>query len=346
MSELDRLVARLQAGQHFLVSSHQRPDGDAIGSAVGMAFALRAMGKRAEVVMDAVPPHFLRPFPGVNDIRVTREVTETCDAALIMECSALERTGVSGFDRSFVINIDHHLGNTQYGDINWVDESAAACSELLFTLVEALGVALTPAIATHIYLGLLTDTGSFHFSHLTPRSFEIARRCVEAGADPQWIASTHYDSSTLARVRLFGSVLNGMRLDPSGRVALLTITNAAAAAAGGTYDDTEGIINFPLSVKAIQAVAFFKEAGPGEWRVSMRSKGPVDVAAIARSFDGGGHQNAAGCTAQGELAALQETFLRLLAAATDRAQDHGGTKAAKHDHAEVPGADSPPSGPR
>ena len=321
MTALDRIVEHIKSGERFLLSSHQRPDGDAIGSAVGMALALRAVGKHAEVVLDAVPPHFLQPFPAVDEIRVAREVTETADASIIMECSSLERTGVAGLDRSVVLNIDHHVGNTNYGTVNWIDESAAACSELVFTLVEALGAPLTRDVATHLYLALLTDTGSFHFSHITPRSFEIARRCVEAGADPQWIARTHYDSSTLGRVRIFGQVLNTMQLDATGRVAILTITKAAAAAAGGTYDDTEGIINFPLSVKDIQAVAFFKEADPGDWRVSMRSKGGIDVGAIARAYGGGGHKNAAGCSAAGELALLQETFLSLLARATDIAAE-------------------------
>lgn len=296
-----------------------------------MALALRALGKHAEVVMDALPPHFLQPFPGVDQIRIAREVTETVDAALIMECSSLERTGVIGFDRSPVFNIDHHVGNTNYGTINWVDESAAACSELVFTLIEALGAQLTKDVATHIYLALLTDTGSFHFSHITPRSFEIARRCVEAGADPQWIARTHYDSSTLGRVRIFGRVLNTMQLDDSGRIAILTITRETAAAAGGSYDDTDGIINFPLSVKDIEAVAFFKEAGPGDWRVSMRSKGGTDVGAIARSYGGGGHKNAAGCSATGELALLQETFLSFLVAATDKAAE---TRSERETHRE------------
>jgi phosphoesterase RecJ-like protein len=281
-----------------------------------MALALRALGKSAEVVMDATPPHFLQPFPDVDRIRVTTTVDETADAAIIMECSSLERTGVGGLGRSPVLNIDHHVGNTHYGQINWIDESAAACGELVFTLVEALGAPLTRDVATHIYLALLTDTGSFHFSHITPRSFDIARRCVEAGADPQWIARTHYDSSTLARVRIFGAVLNGMRLDDSGRVALLTATRDVVTAAGGSYDDTDGIINFPLTVKDIQAVAFFKDVGPTDWRVSMRSKGAVDVGAIARSYGGGGHKNAAGCSASGELEVLQETFLRLLVEAT------------------------------
>jgi bifunctional oligoribonuclease and PAP phosphatase NrnA len=316
VNAFDQIVARVRQGQRFLVSSHQRPDGDAIGSAMGFALAVRELGKQAEVVMDAAPPHFLLPFPDVERIRIAREVQETADAAVIMECSSLDRTGVTGLDKSPVLNIDHHVGNTLYGTANWIDESAAACTELVFTLVEALGVRLTPDIATHLYLGLLTDTGSFRFSHITPRSFEIARRCVEAGANPQWIARTHYDSSTLGRVKIFGHVLNTMQLDPTGRVALLTMTHEAAAAAGATYDDTDGIINFPLSVKDIQAVGFVKEAEGGEWRISMRSKGNIDVGAIARAHGGGGHKNAAGCSAHGELAQVQEHFLARLVDAT------------------------------
>jgi phosphoesterase RecJ-like protein len=317
MSELAAIVSRLTAGHRFIISSHQRPDGDAIGSAMAAALALRAQGQHADVVFDAIPPHFLRPFPGVGGIRVTTQVDERYDAALIMECSAIDRTGVAGLDRSPVLNIDHHPGNTRYGAVNWVDESAAACTELVFTLIDALGAPLTTDVATHIYLGILTDTGSFHFSRMTPRTFEIARRCVEAGADPQWIARTHYDSSTLGRVKIFGAVLNSMQLDPSGHVALLTITQALAEANGASYDDTEGLINFPLTVKDIKAVAFFKEMADRTWRVSMRSKGNVDVRAIASQFGGGGHVNAAGCSVTGELPGLQQTFMRLLGEAVE-----------------------------
>jgi phosphoesterase RecJ-like protein len=320
-------VAHVRGGQRFVLASHQRPDGDAIGSAVGMALALRAIGKSAEVVCDAPPPPFLQPFPDVENVRLTTEVTTGYDGALVMECSTLDRTGIVGLDRSPVINIDHHVGNTHYGAINWVDESAAACGELVFTLIEALGAPLTRDVATHVYLALLTDTGSFHYSHISPRSFEIARRCVEAGVDPQWVARTHYDSSTLARVRIFGSVLNRMRLDPSGRVAILSITREEAASLGGTYEDTDGIVNFPMSVKDIAAVAFFKEVGPRDWRVSMRSKGEVDVSAIARRYGGGGHKNAAGCSIAGDLEALQQTLLDLLVKATEGPQRRRASEA-------------------
>jgi bifunctional oligoribonuclease and PAP phosphatase NrnA len=306
------LLDAVSSGQRFLVSSHQRPDGDAIGSAVSMALALQALGKHATVVMDGVPPAFLQPFPAVDRIVVTAETGETADAVLVMECSTLDRTGVRGLERSPVINIDHHPGNTGYGAINWVDEGAAACGELVFTLIDAIGAPLTAEIATHLYLAILTDTGSFHFSHVTPRTYELAGRAVAAGADPQWIARTHYDSNSLARVRIFGAVLNGMAIHAGGRVALLTVTEQLARDLGGTYDDTEGLINFPLTVKDIQAVAFFKEMGPNDWRVSLRSKGPVDTGQIAKQFGGGGHVNAAGCGWQGSLDDGHRTFARLL----------------------------------
>ena len=282
-----------------------------------VALALRAMGKEVTVVTDAVPPVFLQPFPGVNGIQLTTSVTEPYDAALIMECSELSRTGVAGLDRSPVFNIDHHPGNISYGAINWIDESAAACGEMVCTLIDALGVRLTRDIATHLYLAVLTDTGSFHFSHLTPWTYEVARRAVEAGADPQWIARTHYDSSSLARVRMFGAVLNDMVIQNEGKVALLAITRKAMSDLGGTSDDLEGLINFPLTVKEIQAVAFFKEAGDHDWRVSMRSKGEVNVGAIARHFGGGGHKNAAGCSTTGDLTAVQKRFGELMVKAVN-----------------------------
>ena len=152
-------------------------------------------------------------FPGVDAIEVADAVTGEFDAAIIMECGDLARTGVSGLDRSFVINIDHHPGNAAYGQLNWFDPSAAACAEMVFDLVEALGVPLSVEIATHVYLAVLTDTGSFHFSNMTPRTFEIARLAVEAGVNPGQIARQVYDSKTLGRVKLFGAVLNGMQID-------------------------------------------------------------------------------------------------------------------------------------
>jgi phosphoesterase RecJ-like protein len=229
-----------------------------------------------------------------------------------MECGDLTRTGVSGLDRGFVINIDHHVGNTMYGEVNWLDLSAAACGEMVFELIQALGVPLTFDIAVHVYVAILTDTGSFHYSNITPRTFDICRQCVEAGVHPPTVARAVFDSNSLGRLRLFGAVLSRMELDPAGRVATIMVDRRMTADSGGTYEDTEGLVNLPLTVKDIQAVVFFRETEENEWRISLRSKGNVDVNAVASEFGGGGHKNASGCGATGPLEDLKEMFRRKL----------------------------------
>src|SRR5688500_3202347 len=192
--------------QRFVVTSHARPDGDAIGSQMAMAYALRELGKDVQMVgADPAPPQF-QIFPGVSDIRVSAAIDGHFDAVIVMECSDLLRTGVEGLDKYFVINIDHHPGNTSYGAINWFDPGAAACSEMVFDVIEALGVTLTPEIATHIYIAILTDTGGFHFSHITPRTFEICRRCAEAGADAHTIARALCVSGIIDMLIMMGAV--------------------------------------------------------------------------------------------------------------------------------------------
>jgi phosphoesterase RecJ-like protein len=309
---IGRIAEAIAARQTFVICSHARPDGDAIGSSLAMALALDQLGKRVTVVSKDPVPAPLLPFPGTDRIVVTDRVEETFDAAIVMECSALERTGVSGLDRSFVINIDHHQGNTLYGAVNWFDAGAAACAEMVFDVVVALGVPLTREIATHLYVGILTDTGSFHYSAITPRTFDIARQLMEAGVDPTSVARTVFDSNTLGRLKLFGAVLSGIELEHDGRLAVMRVDHAMTAEAGGTYDDTEGLINLPLTVREIRASAFFKELTPREYRVSLRSKGSIDVASVARHFGGGGHKNAAGCSVPGSYLEARQAVVAAL----------------------------------
>jgi bifunctional oligoribonuclease and PAP phosphatase NrnA len=308
-TEVARIADTIRARQKFVLSSHARPDGDAIGSQLAMAYALRALGKDVRVVnRDAAPPP-LMAFAGVADIEIAAQVEGEFDVAIIMECGDLDRTGVTGLERGFVINIDHHPDNTSYGQINWFDPTAAACGEMVFDLIVGLGVPLTPEIATHIYVAIITDTGSFHFSSISPRTFDICRILLEAGVDPVRVARSVFDSGTMARLKLFGALLSGMQIDPTGRIAVLHLDHEMADAAGGTYEDTDGLINEPLRVKEIQAVIMFKHVAGDEYRVSMRSKGAIDVNAVANTFGGGGHKNAAGCTAIGRIEALRQLFV-------------------------------------
>jgi phosphoesterase RecJ-like protein len=307
--ELQRIADAIRGGRRFVLSSHSRPDGDSIGSQLAMAYALRAMGKTAHLVNKDRAPAPLLAFPGVQNIEIAGRVEGEFDWAIIMECGDLARTEVAGLDRFSVINIDHHPGNTGYGAITWFDPAAAACGEMVFDLIGALGVGLSKDIATHIYLAILTDTGSFHYSGITPRTFDICRQTLEAGVDPVLIARAVYDSNNMGRLKLFGAVLSAMKIDSTGRIAIVYLDQAMAREAGGTYEDTDGLINLPLTVKEIQAVIFFKQAEGDEYRVSMRSKGAIDIGAVAKEFGGGGHKNAAGCTATGALDSLQEIFV-------------------------------------
>jgi len=315
--ELARIVEAVRARQRFVLSSHSRPDGDSIGSQLAMLYALQQMGKEAIAVNadPASPP--LMAFPGVRDIRIAPSVDGNFEAAIIMECGDLKRTGVSGLERYFVINIDHHPGNTGYGQINWFDASAAACAEMVYDVVRALGVPLTREIATHVYLAILTDTGSFHYSGISPRTFEICRECLEAGVDPVMVARNVYDSNNMGRLKLFGAVLGAMQIDQSGRIAIVYVDHEMARAAGGTYEDTEGLVNLPLTVKEIEAVVFFKQDKADQYRVSLRSKGEVDINAIAKEYGGGGHKNASGCTITGPIEELQKTIVEKIEKAID-----------------------------
>jgi len=303
-----QVAAAIRGRQRFVIASHVRPDGDAVGSQLAMAYALRALGKQARVVSrDPAPPPLL-VFPGVAEIEITDRVDDPGEAVIVMESGDLTRTGIAGLERGFVINIDHHVDNRMYGAVNWFDLSAAACGEMVFDLVRELGVPLTYEIALHVYVAILTDTGSFHYANISPRTFDICRRCVEAGVVPAAVARSVFDSNSLGRLKLFGAVLSRMELDASGRMATLSVDRRLAADCGGTYEDTEGLINLPLTVKEIQAVVFFKENGPDDWRVSMRSKEQLDVNAVARQFGGGGHKNASGCSAAGRLDDLKALF--------------------------------------
>jgi phosphoesterase RecJ-like protein len=311
------IVETIAARQRFILSSHSRPDGDSIGSQLAMAFALRSLGKEVRIVNADAAPGPLMAFPGVADIEIADRVDGAFDAAIIMECGELARTGVAGLDRSFVINIDHHPGNTGFGQINWFDATAAACAEMVYEIVKALGVPLSLEIATHIYLAILTDTGSFHYSGISTRTFDICRDTMAAGVDPVLIARNVYDSNNIGRLKLFGAVLSAMQLDPTGRIAIVCVDHEMARAAGGTYEDTDGLANLPLTVKEIQAVVFFRQVEGDEYRVSLRSKGDIDIGAVAKDFGGGGHKNAAGCTASGGIDTLQKLFVEKMEMAID-----------------------------
>lgn len=294
-AERDRIRDRLLAGARVLVTSHARPDGDSLGSQLALAEALTGLGKQVRVVNAHPPPGRYAFLPGAAAIEVSESVEDRAPTAVVLECGALGRTEVSGLENRFILNVDHHTGNARYGAVNWCDESACACGELVFELIEALGAALTPSIATNVYVAILTDTGSFRHGNITARTFDICRRIAEAGVDTAAVAAHVFNNGSLGRLRLTGRVLDRMRIEGDGRIAVLAVDEALLRETGCEADDLEGVVNLPLAAGDVKAVVLLKEAETG-LRVSLRSKDAIDVRRVAAAFGGGGHRNAAGLT--------------------------------------------------
>ena len=309
---LSNVVSAIRARKSFVLTSHARPDGDAIGSQMALGLALESIGKTVRWVDHDAAPLPYRHFPSVERIEVSPAFTGEVDAVIVMECNTLARPEVGGLDGRFVINIDHHGGNTLYGDVNWYDESACAVCEMTAEIIDALGVKWTPEIATHLYLGISTDTGSFRHANITARTFELCRRIADTGLSISTLAGQIFDSFSIGRVKLLGAMLHAMELHFNNRLAILYYDEALLAEYGATQDDTDGLVNMPLGAKDVQVVVLIKKQSAGEFRVSLRSKGDVDVRAVAQQYNGGGHRNAAGCNMPGTLDDVKRALIDAL----------------------------------
>jgi phosphoesterase RecJ-like protein len=309
MSSAAAVAAALRERQSFILTSHARPDGDAIGSQLALAFALDALGKSVRLIdRDPVPGPY-RALPGADRIELAERAAAPADAVVVLECSELARPEVAGLERYFIINVDHHLGNQMYGSVNWFDASAAACGEMVADIVDALGVRWTREIASNLYLAIATDTGSFRYGSITPGTFDRCRRIAEAGVDTAALSRLIFDSYSVGRVRIMGALIAAMELYHDDRVAILHVTDELLAANEATIDDTEGLVNLPLGAREVVVVALFKRQADGVYRVSLRSKGDIDVRAVAAKWSGGGHKNAAGCTVRGDYEELKKAFV-------------------------------------
>jgi phosphoesterase RecJ-like protein len=296
---LSQVVELIESKHRFLITGHARPDGDSTGSSLALYWGLRALHKDVVVVMrDPIPPAY-QELPGAGEVQVRPAIDEPYDAAFVIECSDLDRPGLPGLEKQFIVNIDHHTTTALFGHINWIDATAAAVGEMIYNLCKALGININQPIAECVYAALLSDTGSFHYANTTERTFKIASELVRRGARPAHVARALYESHSFGKIKLLGSVLSTLQRDESGRVAWVTMTREMMEAAEATEDDLEGIVNHLLSIRDVEAAVFFKEIHPGQFRISLRSKGNVDVSKIAERFGGGGHKYASGCTVIG-----------------------------------------------
>ncbi len=313
----DGLLQALRNGQRFVLTGHRRPDGDSLGSALGLARILRSLGKGAQVWnLDPMPPVYTK-LPGSARVHVGEEpptgFPDNFDYAICCECPTLDRTGIAdALSLLPILNLDHHLGNDLYGEANWVDTGAAALGMMIHRLAEALGVQIDADTATSLYTAVMTDTGGFRFGNTTAEAFDAAAALVREGAQPERVSHWLYESQSEATLRLLGEMLRRLELHHDGRIATVLLLDEMFERASATAADAEDLVDYPRSIEGVDAVVLLRQQGANSFKGSLRSRGNVDVERIARSYGGGGHKNAAGFEVEGAVDSLRAELVASL----------------------------------
>jgi phosphoesterase RecJ-like protein len=317
---MDQILQRIKTARRILVASHKDPDGDALGSLLAMGLACIRLGKQATLYNESPIPAVYQFLPCVGLIRHRMEPPETYDAAVILDCGDLSRVGERWPDVGrvpVIINIDHHISNTGFGQLRLIDGQACATAEIVFRLIRALDVPLDREIATCIYTGILTDTGSFRFANTNSAAFAISREMTELGVDPYEVARHVFGSYSLGRIKLLNLALNSIEISPNGRLSLMTVTHRMLEETHTQQEDVDGLINYARRIEAVRVAALIQEQtngsaaldGRSRFHVSLRSDGTVNVADLAGAFGGGGHHSAAGFQIESTLADVKSSLL-------------------------------------
>lgn len=299
---IEAILQLIRQHQTFLVASHESPDGDAIGSTLALANMLREMGKEVVAYNRDRAPLEYAFLPGCTTIVSESDGARRFDVGFVLDAGELRRAGswIKGRCRNLV-NIDHHPCSEDFGDIYWVDTEACATGVMIYRILQALGHPLTLDTATCIYTAILADTGSFRYSNANPEAFRVAGEMIGKGVDPWSIASGLYESQEQERLRLLAMALTTLQVSACGRYASLAVTTDMYDESGACDEHTDRFINYPRSVRGVEVAIFFRQLSQDTFKVGFRSKGNVDVGALARAMHGGGHHNAAGATVDGDL---------------------------------------------
>jgi phosphoesterase RecJ-like protein len=312
---LSQVVELIENKSRFAITTHIKPDGDGVGSSLGLCWLLRSLGKHAEVIIHGEVPIAYRSLPGAGDIRDLKTIDRDYDAIFIIECSDLGRPGIAGLENQYTVNIDHHATSEHFGTINWIDSTASAVGEMIYNLCKAIGGRITKDIAECVYMALVTDTGSFHFPNTSDRTLKVASELIKAGAKPAKIGEAVYNNYPWSRIELMRQVLGTVKRDATGTIASMRQTMAMGDSAGAVDGDNNGFVNIPLAARDVVAAVYMREVGSNRYRASLRSKGSINVAKVAEKFGGGGHKNAAGLSIDGDWDAKEAEIVAALAEA-------------------------------
>jgi bifunctional oligoribonuclease and PAP phosphatase NrnA len=300
--------------QTFALMSHQRPDGDAIGSQLALGLALEEMGKTVYYWNVDGLPESMEFLPHSEKISLPPEIAPAIDVAIALDTATKVRLGEANIaacaQAKLWVNIDHHMSNPRYGDMNYVDASSPATGQIIYEIIQALQMPLPDGTRDAIYVAVSTDTGSFQYDSTTAKTYRMAADLMDRGLQVGQINAKTYDNHPFRRVELLRTLLNTLELSAAGKVASWEMLDATRVSLQLQPDDSEGLIDMIRAIRGVQVAVFFEELPDGKIRVSMRSKDrSVDVCKIATIFGGGGHYLAAGIRMAGPLAAAKELVL-------------------------------------
>jgi bifunctional oligoribonuclease and PAP phosphatase NrnA len=309
------LLEAFRSTPRFILTSHARPDGDAIGSVLALAEILDQLGCQTDIILSDPIPFIYRTLPNIERIHhapsASHIVPDPGVTAIVLECDSIERTGLLGLEDRCLINIDHHASGRPFAYLNWIDEHACAVAAMVYRIAIAAKVEITPGMATCLYTAILSDTGSFTYSSTDAETFAIAHDLTARGANPSQIARDVYFSNPASKIRLLGTALSNLRTD--GPLAWTWVTNHDMDTVGAEAEDCEGVVNYLISINGVESAVFLRELpSASQFRLSIRSKGKIDVAQVAESFGGGGHRSASGCTLDGPLDLATDRILAQL----------------------------------
>lgn len=305
---LKKINDLISAARSFLITTHEGPDGDAVGSSLALANYLSELGKDVSVHFCDPVPEVYRFLPMAN--LVTASIPDKhYDLCFVLDVGEFRRAGKqigSCRNISAFINIDHHKTSESFGLVNIIDIKAAATGVLIHRLIMEAGGHISLATATCIYVALLTDTGSFRYSNSNPEAFSIAGKMIEKGVNAWDISSRLYESQPRARIELLSLALTTLRFSDCGQFASISVTLDMYEKTGTGAELTDGFINYPRSVSGVEVAIFFRQTSEKSVKVGFRSKGTIDVSSLAEGFGGGGHHNAAGCNIDGTVDEVRE----------------------------------------
>ncbi len=299
LKSMDEAIKKINESNNIFIASHINPDGDNIGSSLSLALALKKINKKVNVLInDNIPKDYIF-LPGIDLYKDYDESLGPIDLFISVDSSDIDRLGTNKdlLNKSkTIINIDHHISNTNFGHINIVDSKSAATGELIYYLIKRMGISIDKDIATNIYTAINTDTGCFSYESVTSSTHRIAAELIDAGVDVKNININLYESSSIERTKLFIRAISSLKTYSNNQIAIVRVTQKILEETNTTMDDTEGIVSFIRSIAPVEVSCLLKELGDKEIKVSLRSKEYVNVAAICENFNGGGHIRAAGCT--------------------------------------------------